>query len=232
MNGEPDLARIARALAEPARADMVLAVLDGQQHPVGELAGAAGVAPATATDHVRELADAGIVAIKPRGRQRLVALSGADVARAIEALTEIAPAKPVRGLAGAERNTALRTARTCYDHPAGALGVALTARLVDDGIVDELEPGTIGNLVRTEHPTLDYLGVNTSPAGRRPAVRGCLDWTERQPHVAGALGCAILDALVEGKWVTRRRDTRALRVTPSGAERLGELLGDWAPAEA
>ncbi|MFL6242339.1 MAG: ArsR/SmtB family transcription factor [Acidimicrobiia bacterium] len=230
MHGEPDLARIARALAEPARADMVLAVLDGQQHPVGELAGAAGVAPATATEHVRELADAGIVAIEPRGRQRLVALSGADVARAIEALTEIAPAKQVRGLAGTERNNALRTARTCYDHPAGALGVALTARLVDDGIVAELEPGTIGTMLRTGHPTLDSLGVTIPTGGRRPTVRSCLDWTERRPHVAGALGRAVLDALVEGKWVSRRRDTRALRVTPSGADRLGELLGDWTPA--
>jgi hypothetical protein len=85
--------------------------------------------------------------------------------------------------------------------------------------------------VRTEHPTLDYLGVTTLPAGRRPVVRSCLDWTERRPHVAGALGRAVLDALLEDKWVTRRRDTRALRVTPSGAERLGELLGDWKPAE-
>lgn len=125
----------------------------------------------------------------------------------------------------------LRTARACYDHPAGTLGVALTARLVDDGIVDELEPGTIGNLVRTEHPTLERLGVTTLPAGRRPALRSCLDWTERRPHVAGALGRAILDALVDGKWVSRRRDTRALRVTPSASEHLGELLGDWMPAE-
>jgi DNA-binding transcriptional ArsR family regulator len=230
MHADVDIARVARALAEPARADMVLAVLDGRQHPIGELAKTAGVAAATATEHVRELSDAGIVTVEPRGRQRLVALSGPPVATAIEALTEIAPPKEVRGLTAAQRGDALRVARTCYDHPAGALGVALTARLVDDGIVAELEPGAIGTVVRADHPTLDLLGVTVPSAGRRPLVRSCLDWTERRPHVAGALGHAMLDALLARRWVTRRPNDRALQVTPTGADQLDALLGDWRAA--
>jgi len=230
MHTDVDLARVARALAEPARADMVLTVLDGRQHPIGELAKAAGVAAATATDHVRELSDAGIVTVEPRGRQRLVALSGPQVATAIEVLSEIAPPKPVRGLSAAQRGNALRVARTCYDHPAGALGVALTARLVDDGIVAELEPGTIGAVVRAEHPTLGVLGVSFPSAGRRPMVRSCLDWTERRPHLAGALGHAVLDALLARQWVMRRPGDRALQVTPTGDAELESLLGDWRAA--
>jgi DNA-binding transcriptional ArsR family regulator len=223
-----DLVEVAHALAGPARSRMVMLLLDGGTHSMGELAAAAKVAPASVTDHTRVLADAGIVTIEARGRQRLVAISEPKIADAIETLAAIAPARPIRGLDDSLRADALRVARTCYDHSAGLLGVALTRRLVEDGILEQPVPGTVGVVKNLDHPTLHALGVRAvDSSSRRPMVRSCNDLTEHRPHVAGALGRAVLDGLLRQKWVARRATTRALRITPAGEEAFHDLLGAW-----
>ncbi len=213
----PDIAVLAGVLADASRAEMLETLLDGKAHSIGRLGRRAGITPATASAHLRKLADAKLVKVTASGRLRLVQLAGPEVAELLERLAVLAtPSRPV----GRE---ALRFARTCYDHLAGVVGVlvvgALTSRgwLHDTG--DNLEPSP--ELFRW----LAAHGHAVEIAGRRPLSRSCLDWTERVPHVAGRIGAAIASVCVEARWVTPVRDSRALRVTERGRVALGRELG-------
>jgi len=221
MGDGMDLARVAGALGERTRASMVIELLGGEALPVSALARAAGVAPSTASDHVARLERAGLVRVRSSGRERLVALAGHEVAEAIEALTLLTGATEVRSLRAADRLAAERAARSCYDHLAGRLGVAVCDALCASGA---LEPGSLA--LRDPDP-LERLGVDVAAAraGRRPLTRACLDWSERRPHLAGGLGASLLAVLLERAWVARRPGGRALRVTAAGHAGLERVLG-------
>ena len=191
-------------LAEPARAAIVLALMDGRSRCAKKLALDAGVTPQTASAHLKKLVAAAILACEARGRSKYFSIAGSEVAQAVEALSGIG----VHPLPPAARE--IRFARCCYDHLAGQLGVAVTERL--------LRPG---------NGLLADLGIDVTAleSSRRPLFRCCTDWTERRPHVAGALGAALLRRYKDERWLVPVEDSRKLVVTPRGREKFMRLLG-------
>jgi DNA-binding transcriptional ArsR family regulator len=199
----------ASLLADPTRAAIVLALMDGRSHPAKKLALDAGVTPQTASAHLRKLVGARMLAWESRGRFKHFRLAGAEVADAVEALCQLGPdAMPGRVLTAAARE--IRFARCCYDHLAGQLGVAVTARLPALGadIFPELD--------------IDLAALGTL---RRPLSRCCTDWTEQRPHLGGALGAALLSAYKAKRWLVPVADSRRLDVTPPGKAAFIEHFG-------
>lgn len=219
---ESDLAVPAALMGESTRAAMLLALMDGRARPAGELARLAGVRPSTASGHLQRLTDGGLIAVTVTGRNRYYSLASAEVARAVEALQALAPPLPVRSLRAARTGPALAFARTCYDHLAGELAVALTGALVDRGVIAPLQSGAVGKIRQPEHELLRFLGVASAApsSGRRPAVRGCLDWTQRVPHLAGGLGAQVLSGITEQGWIQPMTSSRAVRLTDEGRRAL------------
>ncbi|MEU4782335.1 winged helix-turn-helix domain-containing protein [Micromonospora sp. NPDC023633] len=232
----PALARLAALLADDTRARICLALLDGRAWTAGELARLAGVAPSTASDHLTRLVRGGLLVEQRQGRHRYLRLAGPSVAQLIEDLAGHAPARPAPAgsLRAARAGAALAYARTCYDHLAGRLGVLVRDALLARRLLDDA-----GGLALTPagRDWLDGLGVPVVPlrALRRPLLRDCLDWTERRPHLAGALGAALCAHFLEVGWLTRGGG-RAVRLTPAGGPALAAALGldpaDLAPDAA
>jgi DNA-binding transcriptional ArsR family regulator len=234
--GEADLSVIGALLSDPSRCRMLLALDDGRALPASRLADEAGVGAATASSHLRRLLDAGMLTVEPHGRHRYYRLAGPEVGRLIETLQPFAPRRPVRSLREGTRAAQLRAARTCYDHLAGRLGVAMMTALLDR---DHLTGGNgrrtgddppqgAGHdadyvLTRTGRAFLDEFGVVLAP-GRR-TVRYCVDWTEQRHHLGGALGRGVLDRLLELDWVRRASAHRALEVTNVGRDGLASTFG-------
>lgn len=239
-----DIAPVAALFGEQTRARVLTALLDGRALPAGTLASEAGVSAQTASTHLARLLDAGLVTVEPQGRRRYYRLSGPDVAAAIEALALLAKPTPVRSLREGTRAEALRLGRTCYDHLAGRLGVAVTSALVErgalvaeDGLTSTARrPGDPIAAPLTRHPYrlgaaageicgdfgVDLAAVETQKSGR-PLLRFCVDWTEQRHHLAGRLGAAFTDALLTQGWVERSRVPRALRLTARGKDNLTAL---------
>jgi DNA-binding transcriptional ArsR family regulator len=219
-----DLAVGASAIADPARAAMLDALLDGVPRSAGALAREAGVAPSTASHHLGRLLDAGLVTVAPDGRRRAFRLARPEVARALEALALVSPPRPARTLRRATRVEAERAARTCYDHLAGALGVAVCDALLAAGAISpDGERGYA--LGPTARDTFAAIGVTPPAPARRAYAISCLDWSERRPHLAGALGAAVADAMLARGWVARVKGGRALVVTDAGRAGLRAGLG-------
>jgi hypothetical protein len=199
---------------------MLAALLDRRGLPAGELARIARIGPATASEHLRKLVRGGLLSIESHGRHRYFWLAGPGIARAIESLAMIAPPRAARSAQEAYIARGIRFARTCYDHLAGRLGVLVTDALIAREALSLDERGLLPG--RAAASTFDQLGVDmvevTSRArrSRRPVSRACLDWSERQYHLAGTLGGALVDSLLELKWVERLPSSRALRVTNTG----------------
>ncbi|GAB4053264.1 ArsR/SmtB family transcription factor [Catellatospora paridis] len=221
------LARLAALFADGTRAAFLLALLDGRAWTLGELARQAGVAPSTASEHVDLLVAGGLLAQERQGRHRYLRLAGAHTAQLVEDLAgyggpPVARPATLRASAAA---AALARGRTCYDHLAGRLGVALTDAMIERGLLQRdtgfaLTPDG----VRWFAESLD-VGDELSGGSRRPVARPCLDWTERRHHLAGAGGAVLCDRLLARRWVERIGTGRAVRPTPDGVRALRELLG-------
>lgn len=215
MSRDRDFTAVGRALATPARSAFLNLLMDGTRRPAGELARAAGVSASTASEHLGVLMDAGLVTCLSRGRHRYYSLAGPEVATALESVGVVAEAGPVSGYRRSRQAEYLAAARFCYDHLAGRLGTALTDGWVRSGWLagrDELaltDAGAVG---------LHGIGVDVDGAvtARRATTRACQDWTERRPHLAGALGAAVGTRFLEAGWVTRHRSGRGLDVTEAG----------------
>ncbi len=235
--GDSDIAAVAALMGESARASVLVALAGGRALAASTLAAEAGVAPSTLSGHLGRLVDGGLVTVEASGRHRYFRLAGPEVGEAVEALARLAPARPVRSLRQASHAEAIRRARTCYDHLAGRLGVAVLDALVAGGTL-RAEPAPTGGadpilgagrarrylLTDTGRAHFDRLGVNLECAGRRPLTRYCLDWSEQRPHLAGVLGAALLDRLVALGWVIRG-ERRVVRVSEAGRTGLVRDLG-------
>ncbi|MGH8032480.1 MAG: helix-turn-helix domain-containing protein, partial [Luteimonas sp.] len=184
------------------------------------LAQAAGITPQTASAHLAKLAEAGLLAVEKQGRHRYHRLGSGDVAHALEALMVVS-AVPLKTPLLGPSNLALRRVRTCYDHLAGAIAVALADRWLANGWIGQA--GVEWRLTATGGRGVEALGIPLPNAAlRRPQVRSCLDWSERRPHIGGQLGACVLQSLLARDWLRRRRGSRVLLVTDAGKRALSQ----------
>lgn len=230
MQVGPDIALVASLLGDPARANMLTALMGGQALTAGELAGEAGVTPQTASAHLAKLQAGGLVSLRAQGRHRYFALSGDDVAAVLEGLTSFAARAGHQRARPGPREPALRRARVCYDHLAGDLGVAMLDGMVARRIIAD----AAGSLILTEEgrAVVAGLGVDLAPLclGRRPLCKACLDWSVRRSHLGGGLGAGLLRRFYELGWASRVAGTRVVVFTPTGAAMLGRTFGAVVPA--
>jgi len=212
--------RIADAIGEPARAGMLFCLMDGCARTSTELAIVAGVSPSTASVHLQRLKSERLVKVLVQGKHRYYSLEGPQVASALEGLSVLAGGTKSKFVPNTPSR--LRAARTCYDHIAGAVGVALHDRLLALGWLSrEYEVTSEGA------KALRSLGVDVDAARelRRRFAFGCLDWSERRPHLGGALGAALLHSALKRKWVVREPDSRALGITSLGRREMLVRVG-------
>ncbi|HKT30309.1 helix-turn-helix transcriptional regulator [Dyella sp.] len=215
------LAELGALLAEPARAAILLALMDGTMRPAGELASIAGVSAATASAHLKRLLDGGLLGLHEQGRHRYYRLANDDVAAWLESMalpnaTRITPKQAVR-------DATLCRARSCYRHLAGQLGVALCDAWLQRGWLRAESDGML--LLPAATDALAQAGWPPASLHSLPHLRGrgCLDWTERRLHLGGPLGVAITSAMLDAGWLRRAQRNRALLPTPDGLRRLAEL---------
>jgi DNA-binding transcriptional ArsR family regulator len=220
------VSRIATAIGEPARTRMLLALLDGNARTSTELAVLAEVTASTASVHLNRLKEENLVKVAAQGRHRYYSLRGTKVARALEGLSVLAGRE--RKLFVPKTPEPLRYARTCYDHIAGTLSVLLHDHLLRHGwLSKELQGDQSAYLLTSEgEKKFERARMDLGPAraARRKFAYPCLDWSERRPHIAGALGAALLRHALARKWITRDLDSRALHVTRIGER---EILQDF-----
>ncbi|PXY30966.1 ArsR/SmtB family transcription factor [Prauserella muralis] len=226
MSRSAQLAALAALLADNTRAAFCLALLDGRAWTASELAAHAGVAPSTASEHLGRLVRGGLLVERRQGRHRYVQLAGPRAAELVELLASRLDAvpDPPRTLRGSRVSEALARGRTCYDHLAGRLGVAITDAMAARGLLE-----LTGGCALTADGTTWLTGPLGADPGqlrgtRRPLARACLDWTERRTHLAGVAGAVVCSRLFAGGWVRRVGSDRAVRLTPSGADALRDLL--------
>jgi DNA-binding transcriptional ArsR family regulator len=217
------VSRIASAIAEPARTRMLYCLMDGRARTSTELAAVADVSPATASGHLARLKEQGLVRVHPQGRHRYYCLDGPSVADALETLSVLVGR--TRAAFAPTTPSHLTVARTCYDHMAGALAVAIHDRFKASGWLQKLPSnGYDINPEGTKVLTALGLDLRAMHSLRRRFACACLDWSERQPHIGGALGAGLLKVALQRKWVVQELDSRALRVTNKGRRELKSLL--------
>lgn len=229
MTGEPRLARVAAAIADPTRARTLARLLDGRLHTAGELATHAGVGAATMSAHLKLLVDEGLARVRPQGRHRYFGLADGDVAHALEALLRVAdgrdavdPAADLKRWQKPEMR-GLRHARSCYGHLAGELGVRWREALLDKGWVKASSDGRYELSEAGREALAELAPEGFASSGRM--LYDCVDWSERRDHFAGPLAVAWLDCMVDKGWLRRVEQSRELRPTPLGRLALERQLG-------
>jgi DNA-binding transcriptional ArsR family regulator len=225
-------AQVASLAGDPARAGMLHALMDGRALTASELARVAGITAQTASGHLARMADVGLLSVEKQGRHRYHRLASPAVAQMIESIMQVAsglqPERP--SLSVGPRDVALRTARTCYDHLAGRLGVALADALVAGGYAELANDA--GLVTDSGLKFFGRIGIDvdalTARRGKRAArvlCRPCLDWSERRAHLAGAVGEALCTHSLEHGWIRRIHGTRAVAVTPKGQRIFHDEFG-------
>jgi DNA-binding transcriptional ArsR family regulator len=217
MSTEPDIAHLAALVTEPTRAAMLLRLLDGRNWTATELAKAAGVGAPAASAHLKKLLRGELIKVSPTGRHRYYRLASARVAGLVEQLSGFAPVPPATTPGEKRAAAVLRECRLCYDHLGGRIGVAITEGLVRKSWLIEQEPWF--HLTELGTRELARLGVEPTTG------RTCMDWSERKLHLAGALGRQLAEYLLRQKFLLRDARSRALRVTPLGADSIREVFG-------
>lgn len=223
MLADADLHQVA-SLMTGHRSTILLALLGGATLTATQLADRAGISPSLASSHLGRLLSGRLVAVEHLGRRRYYRLAEPHVAEVVESMLSLAPQRSARTLRESIRGEAIRHARTCYDHLAGELGVAMTDALQHHRFLQPADNSY--RLTPSGEARLAELGIDV-PAlrtHRRTFARPCLDWTERRPHLAGSLGAALAKRVLELEWVMRLPNSRALRITDSGRRQLREQL--------
>jgi DNA-binding transcriptional ArsR family regulator len=210
----PDITRIAALMGDPARANMLSALMGGQALTAGELAREAGVTPQTASGHLAKLEAGGLLARRSQGRHAYFALAGQDVAELLEQLAGLAERAGHLRTRPGPKDPALRQARVCYDHLAGEAGVAMLDGLIATGRIADDD----GSLVLTAqgHAFAREFGAEVECRGRRPLCKACLDWSVRRSHLGGALGAALLDRIYALGWARRLEGARVVQFSAPG----------------
>jgi len=214
MREGPDIARIASLVGDPARANMLNALMGGTALTASELALEAGVSLPTASSHLSKLMEGGLLTLASQGRHRYYGLAGPQVAGMIEAITGVAASVGPQRVRPGPRDGAMRVARVCYDHLAGEQAVAMLDRLVEKDIL--LRDDKEIRLGPSAASHFAAIGIDVDAKPRRPVCRACLDWSVRRSHLAGTLGAAILDKILSEKWARREKDSRAVIFSPPG----------------
>ena len=219
------IAEIAALAGDPARANILTALLDGRAMTATELAYAARVTPQTTSAHLGKLTEAGLITATPSGRHRYFRLASPKVAQMLESIVAVAGDNRPRFRPMSRQAAELRDARMCYDHIAGLLGVRIADAMVKRSYLVLEDDG--GRITDAGARYLWELGIDIRVAGkgRRHLCRACLDWTERRPHVGGAIGAALAERWLALGWIKRAKDSRAVMVTPEGERGFGDSLG-------
>jgi len=223
---EPYFAGVASLMGDPARANILTALMDGRALTAKELALVAGVSAPTTSGHLAKLVDGGLLSVVVQGRYRHFRLANAHVARAIEGLMALSGGwQARRHWPQTPAGQALRLARTCYDHLAGKLGVAIMDRLLTEGHLHQADTGY--RVSKDGQKFFAGIGIDIDSVmlQRRSFARSCLDWSERRPHLAGALGAALGTSCFEIGWVEPLKDSRAVAITAAGRRGLRDSFG-------
>jgi DNA-binding transcriptional ArsR family regulator len=216
MREGPDIARIASLVGDPARANMLTALMGGTALTASELALEAGVSLPTASSHLSKLMEGGLLTLASQGRHRYYGLAGPQVAGMIEAITGVAASVGPQRVRPGPRDAAMRVARVCYDHLAGEQAVAMLDRLVARNVI--LRDGKEIKLGQSASEHFAAIGIDLDTRARRPVCRACLDWSVRRSHLAGTLGAAILHKILSEKWARREKDSRTVVFSPMGKQ--------------
>jgi DNA-binding transcriptional ArsR family regulator len=224
MKDGPDISRIAALIGDPARANMLTSLMSGKALTATELAVEAGVSASTTSIHLGKLEDGGLVVPTKQGRHRYYRLTSPDVAEVLEALMGLAQRTGATRVRTGPKDPELRLARVCYDHLAGEQGV----RLLDGMLANELitQDGNHMELTSKGQTMLADFGIDLVSLQRlrRPLCRSCLDWSMRRSHLAGALGAALLDRMVDLRWLVRVPDSRVVRFTARGSAEFARIF--------
>lgn len=224
MDANPNVAKVAILVSEASRATILTVLLDGRLHPASELAYMARIKPQTASFHLSKMVDANIVAVEKQGRHRYYGILNPEVAQVLETLLSIAPPIEIKSLKQASEDKAMRFARTCYDHLAGNLGVQLTDSLIKADVIYEEKNAFVVTDKGEQFFKTFRIDLEIVKKKRRSFSHKCLDWSERRYHLAGALGNALLERLLELKWVQRIPDTRAIKITSKGKNGFKDIF--------
>ncbi len=225
LAGEARISVVAALIADEHRSQLLLAMLSGQPQTGSALADAAGISRSLASAHLKKLVAGGLVRVQAQGRQRLYSVASTLVADMLEMLILLAPPAEVRSLRQDTRARSLRWARLCYDHLAGAVGVAVTEAMISRGLLGEhsgayvLTPASAGAFAQAG------IDVGELEQATRPLLRPCLDWSERRHHLAGSLGAALTGELLRRRWLRSQEASRIVTVTPAGQAGLRDWLG-------
>jgi len=224
MKEGPDIARVAALLGDPARANMLTALMSGRALTAAELAQEAGVTPQTASSHLAKLEAGQIVVPRKQGRHRYFTLSGPDIVEALEVLMGIANRVGHNRVRTGPKDPELRKARVCYDHLAGDMGVALFDGLIKGKLIENTVNGV--GLTDAGVAFADKFGIDLEALRRkrRPLCRECLDWSARQSHLAGSFGAAMLDRFYELGWARRVAESRIVRFERDGERQFRDLV--------
>jgi len=219
------IAEIAALAGDPASANILSALLDGRAMTASELAYAAHVTPQTASAHLAKLTEAGLITATPSGRHRYFRLTSAKVAQMLESIGAVAIDSRPRFRPLTRQAAALRDARVCYDHLAGRLGVAVADAMIRRGLIAlEDEGGRLTDAGLRFVADLD-IDLYVAGKGRKRMCRACLDWTERRPHIGGAIGAALAERWLAMGWIARAKDSRAVTITKAGERGFRDSLG-------
>ncbi|MGD9560902.1 MAG: ArsR/SmtB family transcription factor [Pyrinomonadaceae bacterium] len=223
---EDEFVRISGLLCEPARARMLWNLLDGRAYTATELSVVGETSTTSASNHLSKLLDARILKVEKQGRHRYYSLANGEIAYVIESLANLAGGKLTDPRKNEQRSGGIKYCRTCYDHLAGFVGVRLALGLEERGFVEKSADGGYA-VMEDGWELLSGLGIRQPDlvSGRRPLARQCLDWSERQPHIAGKLGAALLSRMLEKKWFETIQFSRELAITTAGRRSLNQLLG-------